>query len=102
MMRNQQLIGISMNSSYLSSLADIYQSLKEGVQQTSYILQFIWRDLTSEFDIIGPYFTYSKSMESKFLHACLIETISLFHDHGLKTSLIICDGASTVAELGLQ
>ena len=34
----------------LPSLNDIYRVFKdpEAVQQTSYILQFLWRDLTSE------------------------------------------------------
>lgn len=46
----------------LSSL--VYQLLEGDIaQQTSYILQFLWRDLTSDFDIIGPYFTYHKTME---------------------------------------
>lgn len=93
--RNQQLIGLSMNHSDLSSLADIFRFLgKDGVQQTSYILQFLWRDLSSDFDIVGPYFTCSKSLESKYILSCVFETIKLFHLHGLKTSLIICDGAS--------
>lgn len=85
--RNQQLIGLSMTHSDQSSLSDIYQ--------TSYILQFLWRDLTSDFDIVGPYFTCSSTMESKFVLSCVYESIKLFHMHGLKTSLIVCDGAST-------
>ena len=41
----------------MSSLANIYQTLdQDTATQTSYILQFLWRDLTSDFDIIGPYF----------------------------------------------
>ena len=88
--RNQKLIGLSMNSDNQSSLADIYQLLDgdRAAQQTSYILQFLWRDLTSDYDIIGPYFTYSKSMESKFIISCVYETIKLFYLHGLNTSLV--------------
>ena len=62
------------------------------VQQTSYVLQFLWRDLTSCYDIVGPYFTSSSSVEGKFIIACVFETIKLFHFHGLKTSLLVCDG----------
>ena len=64
------------------------------VQQTSYILQFLWRDLTSEFDIVGPYFTNPSTMENKFVMVCIMETIKLFQFHGIKTSLLVCDGAS--------
>ena len=90
--RNQQLIGLSMTHSDMSSLADIYQSLGDDdthVQQTSYILQFLWRDLTSEYDIVGPYFTYPKPMESKFVMACVYESVKLFHIYGLKTSAMV-------------
>jgi len=57
----------------------------ECKKQTSYILQFLWRDLTSEFDIVGPYFTSSSTVESKFVLACVFETVKLFQFHGLMT-----------------
>lgn len=44
---------------------------------------------------MGPYFTCSKTLESKFVLSCVLETMKLFHLHGLKTILIVCDGAST-------
>ena len=46
---------------------------------------------------MGPYFTSSKALESKFVLLCVLETVKLFHLHGLKTSLLVlvCDGAST-------
>ena len=82
-----------------ASLNDIYRLLREqeAAEQTSYILQFLWRDLTSEFDTIGPYFTALSSLESKFVISCVLETIKLFQLHGLTTSLLVCDGASSNA-----
>ena len=94
--RSLKLIGLSMSHVEQSSLSDVYQVLDSNLaQQTSYILQFLWRDLTSDFDIIGPYFTYSKTMDSKFVLSCVLETIKLFHLHGLSMMLLVCDGAST-------
>ena len=94
--RSQTLIGLSMDHKELSSLSDIYKLFDDQcVEQTSYVLQFLWRDLTSNFDIVGPYFTSSKTLESKFVITCLLETLKLFHMHGLKTSVLVCDGAST-------
>ena len=91
--RNQSLIGLSMGSGELASLADVYQTMEEDcAAQTSYILQFLWRDLTSDYDIVGPYFTSSRTLESKFTLSCILETIKLFHLHGLLTSLLVCDG----------
>ena len=50
--RSHQLMGFAMTHKELPSLNDIYWLLKEpeSIQQTSYILQFLWHDLTSEFD----------------------------------------------------
>ena len=96
--KSQRLIGLAMTSDDQASLLDIYQFLNEdgaGTLQTSYILQFLWRDLTSSFDIVGPYYTSDKSLESKFVLACVYETIKLFHMHGLKTTVLVCDGASS-------
>ena len=52
--RSQKLIGLNMTRTEQSSLADIYRTMNgDHAQQTEYILQFLWRDLTSDFDIIG-------------------------------------------------
>ena len=58
---------------------------------TTYVVQFLWRDLKSSFDIVGPYFTSSGTTESKFILSCVMETIKLFHLYGFKTSVLVCD-----------
>ena len=69
-----------MTSEDLCSLNDIYKILHDPDtnKQTSYVLEFLWRDLTSCYDIVGPYFTSSSSVEGKFIIACVFETIKLF------------------------
>lgn len=85
-----------MNHEQMASIGDIFQTIDdESVAQTSHILQFLWRDLTSNFDIIGPYFTSAGTIDSKFTLSCVLETIKLFQIHGLSTSLLVCDGASS-------
>ena len=81
----------------LASLTDVYSLLQDSdaKKQTSYVLQFLWRDLTSEYDIVGPYFTCSTTVEGKFVLACVLETVKLFQSHGLKTSVLMCDGGSS-------
>ena len=95
--RNQQIIGLAMSPEDMSSLHDIYQAYDEEAktEQTSYVLQFLWRDLTSKFDIVGPYFTSSKGIKAKFTIACVFETIKLFQLYRFETSGIVCDRAST-------
>lgn len=67
--RSQKIIGLAMSPDEMSSLHDAYQLVDEmsASKQTSYILQFLWRDLTSSFDVVGPYFTSGGQLESKFI-----------------------------------
>ena len=85
-----------MTAGDMSSLTDVYKLLQEPqvAAQTKYILQFLWRDLTSNYDIIGPYFTSAESVDSQFIIACMLDTVKLFQHHGLKTSLLVCDGCA--------
>lgn len=78
--RSQTIVGLAMNADDLASLHDIYQLLHQNsaVEQTSYIMQFLWRDLTSSYDIVGPYFTSSETFSAKVIHTCVLETIQLF------------------------
>ena len=94
--RSQEIIGfMAMNPEDMSSLHDIYASLgDEQPQQASYMLQFVWRDLTSSFDIISPYYSSSESLKSKFILACVFEVIKIFQLYGFQTSVLVCDGAS--------
>ena len=80
-----------MTTKNLASLNDVYSLLQQSdtAKQTSYILQLIWRDSTSEFDIVGPYFTCTSSVEGKFVLACVLETVKLFQLHGLKISVLV-------------
>ena len=94
--RNQTLSGLAMTADDMSSLIDVYQLLQKPqvAAQTNHILQFLWHDLTSNYDIIGPYFTSAESADSKFVLACVLDTVKLFQHHGLKTSLLVCDGCA--------
>ena len=39
----------------------------------------------------GLIFTSSKIMDSKFIISCILETICLFHDKGLLTSVLLAE-----------
>ena len=80
-----------MMSKDQASLNDVYKLVKDP----SFILQFLWRDLTSEYDIVGLYFTSSSSVDAKFVMPCVFITIRLFQFHGFKVSLVVFDGASS-------
>ena len=86
--RSQRIIGLAMTADQMSSLSDIYQLIDEdsATRQTSYILQTLWRDLTSSFDVVGPYFTSSSPLESKFILFCVLSTLRLFHLYSLSTT----------------
>ena len=94
---NSAIMGFAMSSDDYASLHDVYESLDtdEKCQKTSYIIQFLWRDLSSEFDVIGLYFTVSSTMESKFLHSMVTRTMLAFVQHGFSARALLCDGASS-------
>lgn len=81
----------------LSSLHDVYDTfdVDKKVQKTQYCLQFLWRDLTSDFDIVGPYFTSDENMPYKVLVTCVLDTIRVFQRHGFNVICLVCDGAAT-------
>lgn len=94
--RNEELVGLAMTSAEMQTLQDVYNTISSDskTQKASYILQTLWRDLTSEYDVIGPYYTSASTLKSKFLLPCVMDAIYQFHLFSFETSLIICDGAS--------
>jgi len=78
--RSHHIIGLAMTSNDQASLHDIFQLVETGnrTKQTNYVLQFLWRDLTSSFDIVGPYYTSENSMTAKFVLSCVLETVKIF------------------------
>ena len=110
--RSQTIVGLAMTADDQASLHDVYQLFDKdkAADQTAYIMQFLWRDLTSSYDIVGPFYTNSETFSAKTIHACVFETIHLFQViieihfycmnfafvqvHGFTTSLLVCDGAA--------
>ena len=95
--RSERILGFAMTHEDMANLLDVYQTLdaEAATQSTTYILQFLWRDLTSSFDLVGPYYTSSGAFESKFIVGVVLETVKLYHLYGFNTSLLVCDGASS-------
>ena len=95
--RNEELVGLARTSTEMQTLQDVYETLSSDrkTQRVSYVLQTLWRDLTSEYDIIGPYYTSASTIKSKFLLSCVMDAIYQFHVFHFETSLLICDGASS-------
>ena len=57
--------GFTMDHDELPVLHDVFSSaIASGCLKTSYIVQLLWRDLTSGFHLIGPYFPVPNSMDS--------------------------------------
>ena len=78
--RSPTIIGLAMNAEDQASLHDVYDLFHKdkSVEQTAYSMQFLWQNLTSSYDIVGPYYTSSDNFAAKVIHTCLFETIHLF------------------------
>jgi hypothetical protein len=62
-------IWVVMEEGEYTSLVDIYEDLKtvsDVPKPKEYFLQFLWRDLTSNFDVIGPHYSSDTTMDSVF------------------------------------
>lgn len=94
---NSTIKGYAMSPDELPWLHDVFMSIGEDFdqQKTSYILQFLWRDLTSKFDVIGSYFTCAGSWDHKFLLECVMRTIQAFTLYNFRIRVLVCDGASS-------
>ena len=90
-----KLVGLAMTSDELGSLHDVYRSLdeKHRTKEISYVLQFLWRCTTSNFDIIGPYYPAGDKLKTKDILATLIDTMYAFEMYGFHTKAILGDGA---------
>lgn len=76
---------------------DIYEELNANQKKmrASYVFQFLWRDLSSEFDVIGPYFKSEAGMKHQFVMTCILNTTHAFHLYSFEVMAIVLDGAST-------
>ena len=81
----------------MASLHDIYDGINEEdeCQKTEYMLQFMWRDLSSSYDVIGPYFTLSGSIEAQHLHSIVMDVLLVFNKFHFCVRSLLCDGASS-------
>ena len=61
-------MGLATTCKDMASLNDIHWILQEPeASQTSYILQFLWRNLISSYDIVGPHYTSTDSVKEKWV-----------------------------------
>lgn len=92
--KNHKFIGFAMEEKEFPLLNDISNEVSEP-KPTQYILQFFWRDLTSKFDLIGPYFTFGSPVRQDNLLPCILESLRTLNSYGFSTSVLVCDGASS-------
>ena len=90
------ITGYSVSEDELKVLHDVYsEAVQPGPQKASYIVQFLWQDLTSGFDLIGPYFPVESSMTSHVLQEFIMLCLKALTSYGFKISILLCDGASS-------
>lgn len=95
-MKNEKFLGLAMNEKEMHNLHDIFQTLQStDPVPAEYILQFLWRDITSSYDIIGPYFSLKATIDHPVVVETLMETMRALSNLGLKTACVVCDGASS-------
>lgn len=81
----------------MRSLIDVYKSYcgQDSAETGESALVFLYRDLTSDFDCIGPHFLFAKCANANVLWILTFEAMRLFHRNGLETYALIFDSATT-------
>ena len=94
--KDGKLCGLAMDESQMPFLGDLSKDLLEDERKPAeYFLQFLWRDLTSNYDIIGPHYSATSTMDAAFTEACLQDAMYAFQQYGFKVRAIVLDGASS-------
>jgi len=90
------ITGFTIAEDELKVLHDVYSStVVGGAKKASYIIQFLWRDITSGYDLVGPYFPIEASITSSTLQEFVMLCLKAFTAYGFKVVIVLCDGASS-------
>lgn len=95
--RDDSLVGHAMTPDDMATLQDLYATLdnKHAPEKADYVMQTLWRDLSSDCDIVGPHYMSAGSFDAKSILACVFDSLRKFHAHGFNVHLLVCDGASS-------
>ena len=95
--RDDNFVGTSMTPDEMATLLGLYVALEEDTtaSKADYVLQTLWKDFSTNHDIVGPYYTSTGTFDAKFMLACIMDSLQYFHAFGFKVSLVIVDGASS-------
>jgi len=94
-LNDETVVGIAMSAEDLVSLRDVYDEVQQGASRTSHVMQFLWRDYSGNFDVIGPYFTSEGGLGGHAVFAALWDTVAWLARHGFQTHSVCSDAAST-------
>ena len=94
---NQKMIGLALTEEEFYLLNDVFDEFDPDHEPlpAEYNLQFLWRDISSDFDVVGPYFASAEAYDHRFIIASVKETMRLLHACHFSVVGIVCDGASS-------
>lgn len=91
--KSRRIVGLGTQFDQYADLLDPYAYLDCQSQNrpAEHILQFIWRDVRRNFDVLGGRFSFPNAIEAKQLLPCLKETLVLFHRFKFGVMAVISD-----------
>ncbi len=68
--KNHKFLGTALNDTEQATLCDLYtkDQSTDQLKGSSYMIQFIWRDLTSKYDMIGPIIVFHTAQHQRTFH----------------------------------
>jgi hypothetical protein len=89
-------IGLLCSMDDLCEMRDVFATLdekKKVAEDAQYVLQFLWRDELSGCDVIGPWFPWTKGMNSQQLDLMFWKVVEAYAVVNMHTHAVIFDGA---------
>lgn len=75
--RNDSIVGHSMTADEMATLQDLYKDDMQA-SKADYILQTLWRDTSSNCDIVGPYYSSCGGFKAKHMISCISSNLRAF------------------------
>ena len=95
--KGKMFVGVAISQEDYCQITDIFSESVDNNEPkpAQYIVQFLWRYISTDFDIIGPYYSSSQHITQQFLMNCLMDTMRVFQAHDFSVTCLVCGGAAS-------
>lgn len=93
--KSRKILGLCTSINDFSDLVDSFATFDYQIPNLpgEFVVQTLWRDFTSDFDLLGPRFVFYETIKAKHLMTIIRSTIICFHRYDWDILALISDCA---------